>query len=309
MNNRISYLRNIAIISIVLHHAMSAFTGWPPNHEIGGHVPIFASLISGIFKTLGLGLFSFISGYVLYYQRAKKELFGRFVVKKAKRILIPCITWASVYGIFFQSYMFDVFPSSINGTHLWYLPMLFIGILVVALDLFTDKGPFYILLAWFCLSLLNMVIPFRTFSECILYIPIIYLGYLFNKWRLEERLNQQQKYLMVILGGVICLFSTVYHIPKLGVILALSSYSVTSYLIMTLFRMPVITRLGNSISNNSFAIYLLHQFVINILLEFVQFDELGYIHSLVLIALSAFLFPWIINVCYSNVVCSLKEKL
>ena len=52
MNNKpinlsITYLRNMAIVAIVLHHSMIAFCGWPPNHAIGGNIPVFADVLSG----------------------------------------------------------------------------------------------------------------------------------------------------------------------------------------------------------------------------------------------------------------------
>lgn len=50
MNYNINVLRCMAIIAIVLHHSMIAFCGWPPNHAIGGEIPIFANEVSGIFK-------------------------------------------------------------------------------------------------------------------------------------------------------------------------------------------------------------------------------------------------------------------
>lgn len=73
MNSNITYLRNMAIVAIVLHHSLIAFCGWPPNHAIGGNIPVVADILSGLLKNFGLGVFTFISGFVLYYQSKKQD--------------------------------------------------------------------------------------------------------------------------------------------------------------------------------------------------------------------------------------------
>ena len=60
----ISFLRNIAIICIILHHTLTIYTGWPPNHIVNTELPAYMLIISQLLKGLGLGAFTFISGYL-----------------------------------------------------------------------------------------------------------------------------------------------------------------------------------------------------------------------------------------------------
>lgn len=161
-DNNITILRNIAIICIVIHHSMMAFCGWPPNHSIGGYIPSWTYLINFELKALGLGAFTFISGYVLFYQNNKKESFSKFLFKKTKRILLPCLFFGVIYGILFPDFMYNNWPSIINGTHLWYLPMLFLCIFIVSVDIFCRNKNYLIFIAWISFYLLGSLSHFRT---------------------------------------------------------------------------------------------------------------------------------------------------
>lgn len=58
MNYNIAFLRNLAIISIVLHHTVCMYVGSPPN---AGLLPTFgnAPFIFGQTSNFGLGVFNF----------------------------------------------------------------------------------------------------------------------------------------------------------------------------------------------------------------------------------------------------------
>ena len=92
MNFNISCLRGFAILAIVLHHTLCAFYGWPPNHGIGG-APHYSLYVCEILRIFGLGVFTFISGYVLYFQNRKTDTFPCFIKKKFRRIMIPCLLY------------------------------------------------------------------------------------------------------------------------------------------------------------------------------------------------------------------------
>ena len=196
-------MRNIAIIAIVLHHAMAAFCGWPPNHAIGGEIPYITYFIGGMSKEFGLAVFTFISGFVLYYKVGKNETYKQFCCKKVRRILLPCLFWACLYGVFFSSYMYYIWPSAINGTHLWYLPMLFLCLMVTAFH-FHAKYPLLMIAGcYIVLAFCGKFTHFRTFIEFCFYYPIFYIGFLSNKWNLEKMIigNKPISLLFAIGGG------------------------------------------------------------------------------------------------------------
>lgn len=187
MNYTISRLRNFAIIAIVLHHTISAFCGWPPNHAVGGEIPQWVLYTSAMCKPFGLGLFTFISGYVLYYQWRKRESFARFLLKKTRRILLPCLICAFMYGMLFSSYMYyDWWPAAINGTHLWYLPMLFLCIMIVSLHFYVKHSLLFICISLAFILVLAKLTHFRTLTEMCMYFPVFYSGFLIHKLDLEK---------------------------------------------------------------------------------------------------------------------------
>ncbi len=201
MNQTITYLRNVAILAIVLHHCMCAFCGWPPNHEIGGDIPSIANTFSGMAKNLGLGVFTFISGYVLYYQTKKNETYTHLFTKKVKRILLPCLFWGCVYVAFFSSYMYSNWPSGINGTHLWYLPMLFLCLMITGATFYV-KRPWTLL--GFCLLVMFVLAKFthfRTFSEFCSYYPVFLGGFLMNKFQVDSLIKRHKCLSLIIAGG------------------------------------------------------------------------------------------------------------
>lgn len=204
MNHNITNLRNMAIVAIVLHHSLIAFCGWPPNHAIGGNIPVLADILSGLFKNFGLGVFTFISGFVLYYQAKKQESCQHFFIKKIKRIIIPCLIWACVYGLFFSSYMYSTWPAAINGTHLWYLPMLFLCVIVGAAHFFVRKPLLVVIVCYIVIGALGKFTHFRTFMEFSFYFPVFYAGFGTNKFRIDKLIAKYKMLLVILaLGGVV----------------------------------------------------------------------------------------------------------
>lgn len=64
-----------------------------------------------------------ISGF-LFLNSLKEERFVDFALKKCGRLLLPALFFGALYLVVFPQFMFSKSP--VNGTHLWYLPMLFV---------------------------------------------------------------------------------------------------------------------------------------------------------------------------------------
>lgn len=300
MNNIISYLRTIAIVAIVLHHSMAAFCGWPPNHAIGGDIPPFTYYIGGMSKGFGLAIFTFISGFVLYYKVDKDESYKQFLYKKVKRILLPCLFWACVYGFFFNSYMYSIWPSTVNGTHLWYLPMLFLCLMVTASHFHTKHSLLVIGSCYVVLALLGKFTHFRTFIEFCFYYPIFYVGFLSNKYGIGKKvISHKYISLFVGIGGAGLWLSRIIVLYKLTDMLNMLVISVSAYILFCLlFSRGKIGFVGGSLSKESFSIYLMHQFVINILIGTFNMSALNYWMSLIILFLCALFIPWGTSYCY-----------
>lgn len=121
-DNSIVLLRFVAIICIVYHHSISSITGWPPIEIPQLTIYPIVLFSSTLAKNIGLVMFTFISGYLVFL--SGKKLSPNYVRKKFKRVIIPCVLAAGIYFIIFPNLMYDNDP--VNGTHLWYLPMIFI---------------------------------------------------------------------------------------------------------------------------------------------------------------------------------------
>lgn len=226
-------LRVIAILAIISHHSICAFAGWPPNSALMSELPNKVYKVSGLLKSIGLDTFTFLAGWFAVGSIVKSKGCISFLVGKSRRILLPCIVAAVVYQLLFPQYMKCAFPSAINGTHLWYLPMIFV-LFVMAYMCVKSSDNIEILrrgggvmrvsliavvfIGLFCVPFL---MPLRTFGEARGYWPIFSLGML-AAW-----------------------YKDVYE-----------SFSVE-------FKLPEVVR---TLDDHSFGIYIVHQFVINFLI-------------------------------------------
>lgn len=309
-NDVITFLRSYAIIAIVVHHALCAFCGWPPNHVINIDLPDYALFLCDLLKNFGLGIFTFISGYLLYYQRNKQECPRQFVAKKTKRILYPCFFYAFVYYFFFDSFMYDTWPAPINGTHLWYLPMLYICSLVTSIDLFKQKyGYAAIFITLILCAVLYLCLSLRTLLEVVYFLPVFFLGYIIHKYNVERFILSQELFITSIIGGgILAIVVSACNFPLVGNEIRLAVYSLLAFfLALALLKKHKISKLERIISTNSFPIYLIHQFVINTLLVLVPFSSLGFYVSFTILVVMALFLPICINCMYTNIKLTIQK--
>lgn len=317
-NYNIEFLRDIAITAIVLHHTLCIFAGWPPNADLGDkELPLFLINLSIYSKSIGLGLFTFIAGYVLNYSIRRKESFLLFLKKKTVRLLVPCVIFAILYAAVFPMYMLSYGQSSpINGTHLWYLPMLFLCVLITDLHAYIRKQQCIILIIGLYIGLkcINHYIGFRTFSEFIVYFPVFYIGFWFGKLRLEERLDKHAinlfLFFLLLIAAGINLFGDEIATPNLSLTLSMSVNSIFAYLIVFKIRANIpLNPFGVCISRQSFTIYLLHQFVIDTLLYIHIADDMNIYGIIVLFSSCAFFIPIALGITYDKIASIIHNRI
>lgn len=125
-------IRLLLIGLLIVYHAFAIHThAWRPPYD--AFIPIVAYDWFGMFShSFRLEAMVFISGLLFGYNfRRKPEMFTfqTCVIKKAKRILLPCFIFGIIYYLMF--YDLSVSPLQIiyrilNGCgHLWFLPMIF----------------------------------------------------------------------------------------------------------------------------------------------------------------------------------------
>lgn len=171
-------LRAMAILAIVLHHSFGAFIGILPNSPVCTSLPKWCLAVSAHCKVIGLDLFVFMAGwFAISSWRRHACSYWRFVLDKIRRILLPCVIAAGFYALLFPNFMYDYFPAPINGTHLWFLPMIFVCYLTAPLlSRLQSMGGFasvlFIILFSLSAVLLRWLLPGRTVAELAAYWPI-----------------------------------------------------------------------------------------------------------------------------------------
>ncbi len=271
MRYDIAAVRAVAIIAIVLHHSIIAFGGWPPNVEHGVHLTPTLGYISTFCKVFGLGLFTYISGYLMSLQRHRYNSFGRFAIKKARRILLPAVVFSLLYWLIFPNQINPAsFPAAINGTHLWYLPTLFCCMMICYLikPTLSIRGISVAVIADFCCLVYALKVINSPMTICIYLIPFT-VGYLHN--------SLATKYI-AIGGGIlataafICLIIRPY-IPFGNLVtftwanpVMLVGFPMCAMYAATCHIHRPLPKIWSLIDRHSFHIYLVHQFVINTLL-------------------------------------------
>ncbi len=146
--NEIGVMRAILILSIVIGHTFAIYgiTGsktWvlPENFE---SISLFW-WINPVFISFTLQAFVFISGYLMRMQSMAKPIKTvQFIGKKIKRLFVPMIVFGLLYWALVDHKMFyniyDWLNYFMSGPgHLWFLSMLFICFVAMALFLEFDK--------------------------------------------------------------------------------------------------------------------------------------------------------------------------
>lgn len=172
-------LRVIATLLLLVLHSFTVYMGGWKSIDCIDNIVSY-KWIAAISYSCVLELFVFISGYVLAWQLQRRQsAFISFVLKKAKRLLLPSLFFSILYILCLGTFNDGSFIAIINGVgHMWYLPMLF-WTFVAGWLLHSMKCPVWIKLViclLLCLisSYLNFL-PFRIGRTCY-YILFFYLG-------------------------------------------------------------------------------------------------------------------------------------
>lgn len=298
--------RCIAILCIVLHHSISIYSGWPPNSGIPIGLVRCEILLSIICKGIGLGLFSFISGYLARYSILSKESFYKKIKKRVIRILVPMILGGVGYYLLFPNMMNNGNP--ILGTHLWYLPVIFLCYLfLIVSKVLQDKvgSPIWV---FFLIFFLLVIIQHYFIKNSLLSLsrviwPIYVAGYYSLGYKDQLVKMFSKRGISIVLFFLFCIPSFLYVSSPSAIIGSITEFcfeilvSPFLFIFVCLFNkdklMPILLR---AISIYSFQIYLLHQFVINILLlvllnSYDNFGSIPHFCSIVVIFVLAVILP------------------
>lgn len=265
MRNDIALLRVIAILAIVLHHSAGAFVDWPYNIVRITELDPVTFHIWRICKMIGLGLFTFISGALLNMQINRIESMRSFIIKKARRIIVPCLVAGLAYELLFPTLYAPVGPLPvIYHTHLWYLPFIFVSLVVTAI-----LKPTW---SWIGLCKIIAVIavahvlqPYGWLYQMNIFYPIFIAGY-FHKRLINSIITSWGGYFALIIVYLAnCINFPIPYIWAVWVILFDILLSVMAMNLAIKIARPQ-NVFWHTVEKQSFHIYLVHQFIINAIL-------------------------------------------
>ena len=209
------------------------------------------------------------------------------------------------YYVLFNNFMNRDWPSFINGTHLWYLPMLFVCCMILSSKIYLKKySDIVIWVSWIAMILAYKMTGFRTFVEVFCYLPVMSLGYFCNE-NSEGKITFRTLCFHCITLLVFLLIFYLIGLYRLKIV------NIVEYLIIGFSAYWIMSKVRhtdkecgkcmNVISNNSFAIYLIHQFVINILLVLIVFNAINFYISAFIIFLAALIMPIGVSKLYNKI--------
>lgn len=282
MNQQIVNLRGVAILMVMLGHSIIIYDHTFDLLESDVQMPFFETL-KHLISFVQMKLFVSISGFLLAYkclnspwqQIEQLQRMRHFVLNKAYRLLIPYLCVLLVYnnplkyflGIPGYENPKTFIPEQLLGTncaHLWYLPCLFM-LMLIGYPLFCWAGK----ALWKQLLIFTLFLAVNYFSNRLpeyyqlkdagYYLLFFHLGYLVNWCRrvYARRLLEIKRWEIIIpllivtvcMGYIIDLATSIGYEVYLSVVIIL-----LFYVLMPSFD----SRFLNEVSNRSYGLYLFH---------------------------------------------------
>ena len=269
-------IRFSVIILLLLCHSFTIYGyGWKSPDGIDTFLPY--KLISQIAYAAMLETFVFISGYVFQSQVINGKLKGSavgWISKKAKRLLVPSIIFSALWIILFKPFESSTiidFIKNLSCAHLWFLPMLFwcfaCGFVIQKKDICNKKTLFAMLILVFAPRFSFIPLRINPFME---YGFFFVLGmYIFkNREKIGNRLQQGS-----ILAVTSIMFLSTFYLSTIinnhfagtliNFVCSLSGlfliYGLCNRIIDNIKTLPNIITIT---AKYSFAIYVIHQFIL-----------------------------------------------
>ncbi|WP_455586903.1 acyltransferase family protein [Bacteroides sp.] len=336
-NERSKYLTDVVIIRLslifllVFYHSFAIYSGnWSSPFFFPLDIPVYywLSVCSHGFR---LEAMTFISGLLLGYtvkRYPERMSFNGCVIKKIKRILLPCILFSAIYFFIFSeanmTWYESVYEIMIGCGHLWYLPMVFwCFVLIFIIETYTTTSVKVLLSITFLLSLLPLqgFLPLRL-GYTINFFIYFYIGYLIMKHDVTEKIKISAFYCVLgiliyfligillkewimelnpsslMMHGIQILLMRASHLTgALAMILAFYGISNFAYVSGYIAKHPRFIKL----SGYCYGVYIYQQFILLLL----------YFHTNMPIILGPVALPWvacIITICLSLLMCHLTLK-
>lgn len=183
--NDIGIVRAFCIICILIGHSFAIYTG--SNYWVlptGVDNVDFYKWINPSFISIQLQTFVFISGFLFSHQQNCKVYDTLdYIIKKAKRILLPCLLFGVIY--YFLIDRCKLGKASIEyflsgAGHLWFLPMIFCCYTMAKILWRWIKKPS--LITFILISLLGLFSPFIPKLICVQTFATYFIFFILGVW-------------------------------------------------------------------------------------------------------------------------------
>ena len=200
LKNKKNYFVDVVIIRLslifllVFYHSFAIYSrNWSSPFSFVPDISIYYWL-SVCTHGFQLEAMTFISGLLLGYtikRHPERLSFHGCVIKKIKRILLPCFIFSFIYFLIFNekdmAWYESMYEIIIGCGHLWYLPMIFwCFVLLYYIEAFSSRSSIKLWLPisfLFCLLPLSGFLPLRIGYTTNFFI-YFYIGYVLMKYNL-----------------------------------------------------------------------------------------------------------------------------
>lgn len=291
-------LRALATLGVILIHIST------PTVKMTYGKQMDYWLVGNLFDTavrFAVPIFLMLSGATLL---GKEYSLRDFYQKRMLRVLVPFLFWAPLYVLFSWFtvthtadthtwayklvWLSKLWSKSGISVHFWYIYLilvlyLFIPFLNKALKKLSNKAITVILVLWFCMNILNMIVPI-TFDKIpfltkligyMRFMGYILLGYYLFKLNISIVKARIWGWILFVFAWTLC-FAGTFLISQVSKKLNFAFYDYLGICAMTqaagLFlicknseiKNKIISKIRDSISNYSYGIYLVHIMVIGV---------------------------------------------
>ncbi len=268
-NQKIVNIRAFAILIVVLGHSIILYSDSWNLFETTCKVPVL-NVLKEIINIIQMPLFFSLSGFLFFYSSKKKTKSISFFINKFKRLMVPyfliaffwmipirmLINFAGYSNLSIVTIVKQILIGFNNG-HLWYLYALFMIFILMffidrALQYFNSEFVYIVVFVILMVLSFNKVnLRFAFLNDAIKYAVWFYMGYLLNRY--GNTVNLKVKIPTLIITILFLVLWLIFRKELLGFLS--SFFSVLSiYWIFT----DKSNKFINSVSDNSFGIYLFH---------------------------------------------------
>lgn len=277
-NLNLDFMKAWVMLLLPFHHTMA----WTNN--------VILQAINSVIYSYQMALLMMISGYLSY--KAPSQMNVTWLMKRAKRLLLPWIFWGIVMLVFQRIICHHVISSWNDFSYLyWFLASLFLNtvLLYICVRIWemicSSIRGVSIILIFLVMDLLLKMVSLKI-DYCILklsswHITFFFIGYLLCQYK--EKIQKRYAVLMMLILGVVNVCFMKVNINGY-VVEKMKGYIYALFLVVAIYCVVCVLPFkikvySMEIARNSVYIYILHYFL---LIEFTPYEYLNIIMSSVL---------------------------